>query len=203
MIAVVKPSNKIMPVKKVRLLRQVNGWRVLLEEGINSEGVFYKRRLDFYNGELRQKLHLENGTLRKTVFVKGHHGTYFYERTFSITPDGRQVIEEGWTGKHGYFSLKMPNGRKFAHFGLFLVEEWNNMKGRIREVKIDKNGEYVLEKRTVRKSKGATPELLEEHPERTKVRYNIAEISARSDLSSQQKWTKIREIITQYREKVM
>jgi hypothetical protein len=69
MIAEVKSYEKIIPLKKVRVLRQNNGWRILLEEGINSKGVFYKKRLDFYNGELRQKLHLENGELKKTVFL--------------------------------------------------------------------------------------------------------------------------------------
>lgn len=199
MIAEAKSYEKIIPLKKVRVLRQNNGWRILLEEGINSKGVFYKKRLDFYHGELRQKLHLENGELKKTVFLTKHHGDEAYERSVKMTPNGRQVIEQGWTGKHGYFSLKY-NGRTFAHFGNFVVEEWDNSVGRIREVRVDKDGEYHLVKRILKK-KGQTAELLDESDARKSARQSLSSVMVRSDLSAKEKWKKIREVVTRYRQK--
>ena len=198
----VKSNEKMVPVKKIRVLRQSKGWRILLEEGINNQGLPYKKRLDYYKGELRQKLHLENGELKKTVFLTKHHGDIAYERTMKMTPNGRQTIEQGWTGRHGYFSLKMPNGRDFAHFGNFLVEEWDNSVGRVREIKIDKNGEYHMEKRTIRK-KGQAPELLDESKTRNQARRIMAVVSACSNLSNKEKWEKIRKVIMRYRQKVM
>ncbi|MBQ4472500.1 MAG: hypothetical protein II942_04600 [Alphaproteobacteria bacterium] len=200
MVVEIKSASKNMPVKEIRVLRQSKGWRILLEEGINNKGQRYKTRLDFYNGTLRQKLCWANNELRKIVFISGRPDRVLYERTYKMTPNGRQVIEQGWTGKHGYFSLK-SNDHTFAHFGNFLVEEWNNTAGRVREVKIDKKGEYVLEKRTLKKSKDAVPEILDENPARKNARRSMAVVAARPDLSPKQKWAKVREVVARYRAK--
>jgi len=202
MIAAVVSKQKKFSPKVVRVVYESNGRKVLYESGVDPKEGPCQKWLDYNHGVLRRKTVITNGKVRRIVFSTKFPGDVLYTQTIKTVPDGRQVTEEGWTGKHGYFSLKMPNGRKFAHFGQFVIDEWDNSVGRVREVRIDKDGASHMEKITVQK-KGQAPEILDESRARKKARSSMRILANRPDLSAKEKWAKIREVITRYRQKVM